>query len=159
MEHHERYRELIFDRSAYGDGTRSEVEAHDRALVRELKRYGVKETPLLWNYVCAVDSALMTVKYVEGMLFGLRAEERPDVPAQKKDRDLALVEALGRVAQRWRTAVKDLEEFLEKTGSPAQMSLPDRMRPIIKQAEGVLEDAIEFESRKQKKGKSPESEE
>lgn len=158
MKQNDEYRELVLDRSAYADGIRAELEALDRALIRELKRHGVKETPVLWNYVYAVNSALMAVRYVEGMLFGPRTEDKPDAPAQKKDRDLALIEALGRVTQRWRTAVKDLEECIEKTVSPAQVSLPDLMKPIIKQAEGVLEDAIEFESRKRKKEREAEPE-
>ena len=160
MEKNEKYKDLVFDRSAYSGAARAEVEAYDRALIRELKRRGDTETPVLWNYAYAVNSALTVVKRIEGMLFGIRPEGKPDGnPDPKKDRDIALIETLGKTTERWRRAVKDLEDYLMKTGAPAQISLPDLMKPIIKQAEGVLEDALEFEARKQKKRKNSGQEE
>ena len=41
-----------------------------------------------------------------------------------------------------------------KTGAPAQIALADVMKPILKQAEGVLEDALAFEAARQKRRKN-----
>ena len=160
MDENKQYKDLVFDRSGYTGAARAEVEAYDRALIRELKRCGAKESPVLWNYACAVNSALMVVKHIEGMLFGVRPEEKPVVNAEpKKDRDIALIETMGKAAERWRIAVKDLENYLVKTGAPAQIALADVMKPILKRAEGVLEDALAFEAARQKKRKNSDKDE
>ena len=58
--------------------------------------------------------------------------------------------------------MKDLQDHLEKMGSPTDIALADLMKPVLKKAAGVLEDALEFEARKQKRkrglSENPESE-
>ena len=44
MAENKSYKDLVFDRSGYTGTARAEVEAYDRALIRELKRCGAKET-------------------------------------------------------------------------------------------------------------------
>ncbi len=143
------YKDHVFDRSGYAGDARTEVEAYDRALIRDLKRCGAKETPVLWHYACAVNSALMVVKHIERMLFGVRDPEKPDANADpKKDRDVALIETLGKAWERWRKAVKDLEDYLMRTGTPTEIAMADLMKPILKRTDGVLEDALEYEAAK-----------
>ncbi len=43
----------------------------------------------------------------------------------------------------------EIAEVDEKTASRQPLSLPERVRPLLKKAEGVLEDAIAYEKRRQ----------
>jgi hypothetical protein len=58
---------------------------------------------------------------------------------------------IARATEHWRTAVAGSETYLDDTTPSAQSSLPDLMKPIIKQAEGVLEDAIAYEAARRRK--------
>jgi hypothetical protein len=65
---------------------------------------------------------------------------------EKNHGEQAQWEALGKAQERLRKAVKELEEYYARTGSPIEIGLADLMKPVLKRAEGVLEDALEFES-------------
>lgn len=63
------------------------------------------------------------------------------------------VEALAKTWERLRKAMKELTEACEAEGTPLGKGLADTMKPILKRAEGVLEDAAAFEQKRQQKGK------
>ena len=64
------------------------------------------------------------------------------------------VEALGKARERLRKTMKELEDMFGLAHGPANQGLPDIMKPIVKRAEGVLEDALEFEQRKRGRAKT-----
>jgi hypothetical protein len=63
-------------------------------------------------------------------------------PGRRGPVPLSLLQA----TQHWRTCLGSFETYLADMTPPQQISLPDLMKPIIKQAEGVLEDAIAYEA-------------
>ena len=50
--------------------------------------------------------------------------------------------------------MKYLEDYLMKTGTPSEIAMADLMKPILKKADGVLEDAFEYEAAKEGRRKS-----
>ena len=46
---------------------------------------------------------------------------------------------------RWRRILDQTREDVDRATDRPKMGLPSLMRPILKQAEGVLEDALEYE--------------
>jgi len=52
-----------------------------------------------------------------------------------------------------RELMHEIAAAVEKTASQKPLGLPDRMRPLLKKAEGVLEDAIAYEKRRRAAGK------
>jgi len=66
--------------------------------------------------------------------------------------DAPAVEAVGKARDRLRKATKEFEDMLGDAGRAAERSFADSMKPILERAGGVLEDAIEFEARKKKRG-------
>lgn len=63
---------------------------------------------------------------------------------------LPTLEALGKARERYRNAMKEL---MKEAGESETGGLADIMMPILEEAEGVLEDAIEFEARKKSAAK------
>jgi len=63
----------------------------------------------------------------------------------------AVPPSLVQATQRWRISLGDCETYLDDTTPPAQLSLPDLMKPIIKRAEGVLENAIAYETARRRR--------
>lgn len=64
---------------------------------------------------------------------------------------LATLDALAKARERYRKAMKELNEYdggVKKGGG-----LASEMLPILEEAEGILEDAIEFEARKKSNAK------
>ena len=145
----------VFDGEGPGKGMKQRAEELARGLVHELIRCGAKETPLLWFYSCGVSSTFLVMRHFEHVLFSLWEAATSDREADlKKDREALLTEALGKTQERWRKAMKDVEDYLEKTGSPTDIALSDLMKPILKKADGVLEDALEYEAGKRKAKRS-----
>jgi hypothetical protein len=142
--------EFLFDRGECDEIFRADARMLDSALLRDLKRNGAKDGPILWRLVRVYNSAFMVVKLLEGAIFGTRETTRADPASDpKKDRDLILIESLGKAWERWGKAAKELEEFIGKTAPNSGIALPDLMKPVLKLTDGVLEDALEFESTKQ----------
>ena len=157
------FKSLLFDRSGLPEDMRRQAEEFDQELLRALKRCGAKEDPFLPFYAYSFSTAPLVIRHIEGMLFGLwTTVPREGESDSKKDREAALTEALGKAHERGRKAMKDLQDHLEKMGSPTDIALADLMKPVLKKAAGVLEDALEFEARKQKRkrglSENPESE-
>ena len=62
-------------------------------------------------------------------------------PTAKQTVDL--MEALGKAQERLRKAMKEFEEVLVSAGGPTGVGFADRVKPVLKKAEGVLKDALE----------------
>jgi len=60
------------------------------------------------------------------------------------------VEALGKAWERFRKAMKELEEACNKDAAKGPLSLADIAGPILEQADGVLEEALAVEEDRQK---------
>ena len=66
------------------------------------------------------------------------AADRSDKQPMDKE-TLDLMEALGKAQERSRKAMKDFEEVLAKAGTPIGAGFADRVKPLLKKAEGILE--------------------
>lgn len=60
----------------------------------------------------------------------------------------AAVEALAKTWERLRKAMKELEDTCKNAGTPVNNSLAAAVQPLLERAEGVLEDALEYEKKK-----------
>jgi hypothetical protein len=150
------FKKLIFDREGQPEAMKLAAERFERGLMRDLKRRGAKETSFLWFHVRRVSTAWLIVQNIEqSLLKALDGEPGLQNMDPKKDRAAALLEAHDKADDRWRKALKDLEDYLDKTCAPAGMSLADRMKPILKKAEGVLEEALEYEANEQNAEQDP----
>jgi hypothetical protein len=112
--------------------------------------FGMLRTPLL---------ALRTEDVVVLRLLVRRLENRLAEPAEetspKRGTDDPL-EAVGKARDRLRKAMKELEELYPKSALSAGAGLADIMKPILKQADGVIEDALAFETKKRSRSRSTE---
>lgn len=52
------------------------------------------------------------------------------------------LESAAKARERWRKAMKELEDSCARAGSPIDQGLPDEVRPLLRKAEGVLEAAL-----------------
>lgn len=98
-----------------------------------LKSHGVRQTPLV---VLRVHDVLSSFLDVLGAEEALAAVDEPRTAA---------VESAAKARERLRKAMKELEESCERLGSPIGKGLADAMKPILKASEGVLEDALAYE--------------
>ncbi len=109
-------------------------------------QFEVVRTPLLVLHAEHAILSYLIVRRVEARLNdGLEMEHDP--PKRPLD---PVLDAVGKARERWRKAMKELEEYCAKAGTPIDRGLADIMKPILKKAEGVYEDAVEFEARKKK---------
>ncbi len=60
-------------------------------------------------------------------------------------------EAAGKARDRWRKTLKELEDYCNRVGTPAGQGVAEMLKPVFKKADGVLADALAFETRKQAK--------
>ena len=68
----------------------------------------------------------------------------------KREVNLPLLDALGKAWERVRKAMRELGDTCAKMGTPIDIGLADIIKPVLQKAEGVLDDATEFEARKKK---------
>lgn len=141
------FRSLVFDKHPL----REYEPLIAKEVIREMKalrkRHRAQDSPLLVVRENAVLDASLGVRYFEELLARRMASLVAPAGVDERNRgEQAPWEALGKAQERLRKAVKDLEEYYTKTGSPIDIGLADLMKPVLKRAEGVLEDALEFES-------------
>ena len=70
----------------------------------------------------------------------------------KKEGDNVVLEMLGKVRERLRKAIKELEESSTKAFTTLPQGIADRMRPIIKKAEGILENSLQQDETEEMNG-------
>jgi len=121
------------------------------------ERGGVEVTPLHVLRVDGLASQVLAVRRIETLVANWTP---PTADSGEKGASkgqgagatlIQLVDALGKAWERVMKMAKEIEEGLGMTGPTRPLGLPDRMRPLLKKAEGVLEDAIEFEKKKRRR--------
>ena len=55
---------------------------------------------------------------------------------------VALLNHIGKARERLRKAIKELEDHCPKAGTPIAMGLAEEVAPLLKRAEGVMEEAL-----------------
>jgi hypothetical protein len=88
-----------------------------------------------------------------GYIVSRRLEQHlaaPADPSTASKTEPALIETITKNHERLRRAMKDIDQTIAKN-APAHFGLADYMKPLIERADGVLEEAIEFEAKKQKR--------
>jgi hypothetical protein len=56
---------------------------------------------------------------------------------------------MAKAMERRRKALSELEESFSPGGKPQEVGLADALRPLLKRADGVLDEALEYERKKQ----------
>ena len=145
------FKSVVFDRDELPEGMKKTGAEFDRSVMRMLKRRGVRrDDTFLTLFVDAAARCWLVLRRASGLLFTfwqMNACEGVMDPA-KKAREAELTEGLSKAHEQWRRAMKDLREYVEKTYTRSEIALADLMKPVLKKAAGVLEDALECETRK-----------
>lgn len=95
-----------------------------------LKDRGVTENPLLVLRLSDIVVSWLLSRRLEDGLGGGAADEAPRTTS-------AQAEAVGKSRERLRKAIKELEEYCERAGTPIDTGLADRMKPVIQQIQGT----------------------
>lgn len=98
-------------------------------IAKLLKERGVKENPLLALRVNELTVTWLVSRRVEA---ALAPEEDTAAPRMSP----AQAEAIGKARERLRKAVRELEEYCERAGTPIDRGLADLMKPVIQQIQG-----------------------
>jgi hypothetical protein len=119
-----------------------------RDMLRVFKRHGVEQTPLIHLRLEDMLATYLLVRRLEAALFRSdlfdSSNDFPDrtTAAGRRSALHPLIEAVGKTRERLRKAVKEFEEVLAAAGTPINQGFADKMKPIIKKAQGVLEAAL-----------------
>ncbi len=121
------------------------------ALRRFFHRMGVKETPLLALHAADLTATALLVARMERELAGFAAgETTPNQDTREADARLraliALADAIGKARERMRKAMKELEDYCTHAGTPIDAGIADIMKPIVKKADGVIEETLREDS-------------
>lgn len=95
-----------------------------------LRDRGVVENPLL---VLRVNDVVVSWLLARRMEAGLGAGEEGESPRTTS----AQAEAIGKSRERLRKAIKELEEYCARAGTPIDTGLADLMKPVIQQIQGT----------------------
>ena len=135
------------------DGDRTAHRRMLTALRRFVHRMGVKETPLLALHAADLTATALLVGRMERELAGFAAgagETMPNHDTRETDARLraliALADAIGKTRERMRKAMKELEDYCTRAGTPIDAGIADIMKPIVKKADGVLEEILREDS-------------
>ena len=121
-----------------------------KSMADDFARHGVADSPLLAMRAEDVIVSYLHVRRVEAPLKQPESDQSGNPPDAKTI--VALIETAGKARERLRKAMKELEDACAKAGTPIDGGIADQMKPLLKQAEGVLEDALRFEKEKSAKG-------
>jgi len=141
---------LLAHVSLENEDERRFVRAFARDMAGLFAGHGVAHSPLLILQVADVCESYLLVRRFEDAI-----HEDGLFPQKKREPEGPLgnispaVEPLGKARDRWRKAVKDLEDACARAGTPIDKGLADALKPIVRQADGVLEDALAFEAAKE----------
>ena len=114
--------------------TRSPIGVFVAEMSQLLAACGVAPTPTVVLRVHDVATTLTIALALEDpLLEGLAAGE--EMPA-------SAVESAAKARERWRKAMKELEDSCARAGSPIDQGLPDEVCPLLRKADGVLEAAL-----------------
>ena len=101
-----------------------------QGMEKVLKDRDVAENPLL---------VLRINDIVVSWLLARRMEESlgPDDQGQTTRTSAAQADAIGKSRERLRKAIKELEEYCDRAGTPIDTGLADLMKPVIQQIQGT----------------------
>ncbi len=145
------FKTLIWGRMRQRGNDESIAQAFVEDMQALFTRQGVVETPLLVLRVDDVFANYLLVIQAEKALDD--AQEQPDKDESiriSKPIALGLEENVGKARERLRKSMKELEESCTRAGTPIDIGLADLMKPILKKAEGVLDDALRAEPTKRR---------
>ncbi len=116
------------------------------ALEALLDRCGVERTAPVAVRAVEVLSTLLIVCRIEEALVdaGVLRVEADDAGARTSLHEL--LEPLAKWHERRRKALRELEDVCARSGTPLDAGLADTLKPLLRQADGVLEDALRFET-------------
>jgi hypothetical protein len=101
-----------------------------RGVGKLLEERGVVENPLLVLRVSDIVVSWLLARRMEaGLEGGPEGEAARTTSAQ--------AEAIGKSRERLRKAIKELEEYCERAGTPIDRGLADLMKPVIQQIQGT----------------------
>lgn len=95
-----------------------------------LRERGVVENPLL---VLRIDDVVVSWLLTRRMESGLEPGDSGEAPRTTS----AQAEAIGKSRERLRKAIKELEEYCERAGTPIDTGLADQLKPVIQQIQGT----------------------
>ncbi len=124
--------------------------AHQRmlaALRRFFRRMGVQDTPLLAMHAADLIATALLVARLERELAGFAAGETTNnQDTREADARLraliALADAVGKARERMRKAMKELEDYCTRAGTPIDAGIADIMKPIVRKVDDVLEQSL-----------------
>lgn len=123
------------------------------AMAHFFEQHGVVVTPFVVLRTEGLLADTVVARRIESVF-----RERPNLLAPGKDgapecasNVIPAVETAGKLRERSRKTMKELEETCEKAGTSIDKGLAGKMLPVLKRAEGVLEDALGFEEKKQRR--------
>lgn len=114
------------------------------ALRAHLDGHGVAPSPLVVARAADVQASLIDLVRIEDA-HAVDAAAGEGVTAASA---VARAEAAGKARERLRKAMKELEDSCAKAGTPIEKGLADRVRPLLKRAEGVLEESLRAPAKK-----------
>lgn len=145
------FKRVVFGRDELPEGMKKTGAEFNRSVMRTLKRRGARRDDAFSTlFVEAAANCWLVLQRAAGLLFTfwqMNACEGVMDPATRA-REAELTEGLSKAHEQWRRAMKDLREYVEKTYTRSEIALADLMKPVLKKAAGVLEDALECETRK-----------
>ncbi|MFP4502918.1 MAG: hypothetical protein ACLFTT_18140 [Candidatus Hydrogenedentota bacterium] len=110
---------------------------------------GVALTPLI---VLRTEDVIVSHLMVRRIEHGLAESGAAELETkEQRATRAAIIEAAGKARERLRKAMKDLEDACTKAGTPIDTGLADRLRPLLQQAEGTIEDALRFAREKRQR--------
>lgn len=133
---------LLLDKGWVWDGQVELARSLTHALLDFLEQRGVALTPLA---LLRVEDVVTNTVLVYRLEQGFGAEVEAEAGAARRPMEAALMESDGKARERLRKAAKELEDFVERAGSPANPGLADQVKPLLLEAHGVLEEALDPE--------------
>lgn len=127
---------LIEGRPAWERRVAQELAEALRAMLME---QGIGLSPLVVVRVHDVCESVMQVLRIEAA-----------VDPQDEAGPVKQLENAGKARERMRKAMKEFEDVCAKQGAPVGAGLADIMKPILRETEGVLDDAMAFNAKKGK---------
>ncbi|HOZ48071.1 MAG TPA: hypothetical protein PLO37_21050 [Candidatus Hydrogenedentes bacterium] len=131
----------------FTDAERALAEALVGDFAELFGQCGVAETASLKMRTEDVIVSYLHVRRVEHLLAPSVVEAATATTANEE----RVIDAAGRARERLRKAMKELEDYCTRAGAPIDQGIAGLMKPILKKAEGVIEDALAFEQKKERK--------
>lgn len=137
---------LVLDKAWMRKDERAFAEWFVPEMMKVLAQRGVEKELFMVLRVKNVLAMYFVVCRAEEHVLGGRNGGKAD-----KSPNAAAFEVLAKAYERLGKAMTGFEEALARLGKPMDAGIADVMKPILMKAEGVLENALEYEAGKRKK--------